>query len=318
MSVKPRVLVAHNDTPQCAVDKLKEKFDVTVMNKNWPTSQEVLSIIKDYDALLGKIHIDGAFLDAAGTRLKVISTPSAGYEHMNIQEIKKRGIKVGHIRDVLSAAVAEIAFYLLLGAIRRAREGRLLLEQGKIEHGFQWLLGHDLVNKTAGIVGLGSIGIEIARRLKSFQVSRILYTGHKKKPAADEFHAEFVLFDTLLKESDFVICCVPLTPETTKMFNADAFKKMKNTAVFVNIGRGMTVDTEALVHALSNGTIFAAGLDVTEPEPLPTSHQLMKLPNAVVIPHMGSQTVETRNSMANAAAQNILNFFEGKPLLYEL
>ncbi|OXU30171.1 hypothetical protein TSAR_007624 [Trichomalopsis sarcophagae] len=311
MSGKPRVLVAHNDTPQVAVDLLKTKCDVTILKPNWPTEAEVLKVLPEYDALLGKLHIDTDFLNAAGSKLKIISTPSAGYDHMNIQEIKKRGIKVGHAPKVLSGAVAETAVFLLLGAARRAHEGRLLLEQGKVENGFQWLLGHDLRNKTVGIVGLGNIGEEIVKRLKPFEIKKFFYTG-------DDLGAEFVNLDTLLKESDFVISCVPLTPETDKMFNDDAFKKMRKTSVFVNIGRGKTVDTDALVRALKNQTIFAAGLDVTEPEPLPVGHELLKLPNAVIIPHMGSQTVETRNDMALAAAQNILNVFEGKPLLYEL
>ncbi|NP_001127792.1 glyoxylate reductase/hydroxypyruvate reductase-like [Nasonia vitripennis] len=318
MSGKPRVLVAHNDTPQVAVDLLKTKCDVTILKPNWPTEAEVLKVLPEYDALLGKLHIDTDFLNAAGSKLKIISTPSAGYDHMNIQEIKKRGIKVGHAPKVLSGAVAETAVFLLLGAARRAHEGRLLLEQGKVENGFQWLLGHDLRNKTVGIVGLGNIGEEIVKRLKPFEIKKFFYTGHSRKKAGDDLGAEFVNLDTLLKESDFVISCVPLTPETDKMFSDDAFKKMRKTSVFVNIGRGKTVDTDALVRALKNQTIFAAGLDVTEPEPLPVGHELLKLPNAVIIPHMGSQTVETRNDMALAAAQNILNGLEGKTLLYEL
>ncbi|XP_058795756.1 glyoxylate reductase/hydroxypyruvate reductase-like isoform X4 [Phymastichus coffea] len=286
---RPRVLVVHNDTPQSALDLLKTKCDVTLMRSNWPTTNEILKVIPEHDALFGVVPIDAKFLDAAGNRLKIISTPTAGFDHLHVAEIKKRGIKIGHTPKILSAAVAETAVFLLLGAARRAHEGRLQLEQGKTGSGFSWLLGHDLRNKTVGIVGLG-----------------------------DELGAEFVSLDDLLKQSDFVIDSVPLNSETEEMFDDDAFKKMKKTAVFVNIGRGKTVHTDALVRALKNATIFAAGLDVTEPEPLPVDHELLQLPNVVIVPHMGTQTIETENDMAIAAVQNILYSFDGKPLLYEI
>ncbi|XP_058795759.1 glyoxylate reductase/hydroxypyruvate reductase-like isoform X2 [Phymastichus coffea] len=283
-----------------------------------PKTAEILKLLPEYDALLGKTNIDAQFLDAAGSKLKIISTPSAGFDHLDVAEIKKRGIKVGNASQVLSAAVAEVAVFLLLGATRRAHEGRQQLEKGIVGSGFQWMLGHDLRNKTVGIVGLGNIGVEIVKRLKPFEINKFVYTGHSRKKIGDELNAEFVSFDKLLERSDFVVNCVPLNAKTEKLFGDIAFNKMKKSAVFVNIGRGKTVDTEALVRALNNRTIFAAGLDVTEPEPLPIGHELMKLSNALVIPHMGSATIETRTDMAIAAVQNILNGFESKPLLYEL
>ncbi|XP_058795755.1 glyoxylate reductase/hydroxypyruvate reductase-like isoform X3 [Phymastichus coffea] len=291
---RPRVLVVHNDTPQSALDLLKTKCDVTLMRSNWPTTNEILKVIPEHDALFGVVPIDAKFLDAAGNRLKIISTPTAGFDHLHVAEIKKRG------------------------AARRAHEGRLQLEQGKTGSGFSWLLGHDLRNKTVGIVGLGNIGVEILKRLKPFEIKKFVYTGHSRKQIGDELGAEFVSLDDLLKQSDFVIDSVPLNSETEEMFDDDAFKKMKKTAVFVNIGRGKTVHTDALVRALKNATIFAAGLDVTEPEPLPVDHELLQLPNVVIVPHMGTQTIETENDMAIAAVQNILYSFDGKPLLYEI
>ncbi|XP_058795753.1 glyoxylate reductase/hydroxypyruvate reductase-like isoform X2 [Phymastichus coffea] len=315
---RPRVLVVHNDTPQSALDLLKTKCDVTLMRSNWPTTNEILKVIPEHDALFGVVPIDAKFLDAAGNRLKIISTPTAGFDHLHVAEIKKRGIKIGHTPKILSAAVAETAVFLLLGAARRAHEGRLQLEQGKTGSGFSWLLGHDLRNKTVGIVGLGNIGVEILKRLKPFEIKKFVYTGHSRKQIGDELGAEFVSLDDLLKQSDFVIDSVPLNSETEEMFDDDAFKKMKKTAVFVNIGRGKTVHTDALVRALKNATIFAAGLDVTEPEPLPVDHELLQLPNVVIVPHMGTQTIETENDMAIAAVQNILYSFDGKPLLYEI
>ncbi|XP_014206940.1 glyoxylate reductase/hydroxypyruvate reductase [Copidosoma floridanum] len=316
MSVVPRVLVAHSDIPTPAIDLLKQRFDVEVIDSK--SADDVLKVVSEFDAVMGKIHIDAKFLDNAGNRLRVVSTPSAGYDHMDVVEIKKRGIKVGNAPQVLSAAVAEIAVFLLLGAVRRAHEGRLLLDRGEVVKGFQFMLGHDLRNKTVGIVGFGSIGEAIAKRLVPFEVKKFLYCGHSKKKAGDQIGADFVSLDKLLQESDIVINCVPLNEETENMFDDEVFKKMKSTAVFVNVGRGRTVDTDALVRALKNKTIYAAGLDVTEPEPLPVDHELLKLENVVLLPHMGSQTIETRTDMAIAAAENIINALEGKPMRFEL
>ncbi|XP_014224304.1 glyoxylate reductase/hydroxypyruvate reductase-like [Trichogramma pretiosum] len=314
MSEMYRVLVT-SDLPSVAIDLLKTKCEVTIAD---PKSADIAEQVQQYDALLGTTRVDGKFLDSAGSRLRIVATPSAGYDHLDVEEIKRRGIRAGHSPRVLSAAVAEVAVCLLIMAARRMHEGRQLLEAGKTQKGFQWLLGHDLRHKTVGIVGLGDIGTETVKRLKAFAIDKFLYTGHSRKKIGDDLGAEFVTLDALLRQSDFVINCVPLTKETTRMFDDAAFAKMKKDSVFVNIGRGLTVDTEALVRALKNGTIYAAGLDVTDPEPLPVDHELLKLPNAVVLPHMGSQTVETREDMAVTAVKNVLNFFEGKPLLYEI
>lgn len=262
--------------------------------------------------------VNSEFLNIAGPNLKVVTTMSAGYDHLDVPEIKRRGIKVGHTPKVLSAAVAEIAVMLTLYAARRAHEGRLHLEEGKTQHALNWLLGQDLRGSTVGIVGLGNIGQAVAKRLVGFEIGTFLYTGHSRKKAGDDLGAKFVSLDQLLAESDFVIVATPLTNETRGLFNDSTFGKMKKNAVFVNVGRGKVVDTNALVKALKNKTIFAAGLDVTDPEPLPIDHELLKLPNAVIIPHLGSATIKTRNDMAIAAAQNILNGLDGKPLVYEL
>ena len=150
--------------------------------------------------------------------------------------------------------------------------------RGLVERRPQWLLGYGLQESTVGIVGFGSIGHAIVKRLCGFDVARFLYTGHNRKK--EEMGASFVSLDELLEKSDFVVVAVPLNNETRGLFNDVQFAKMKKTAVFVNIGRGAVVDTDALVKALRNKTIFAAGLDVTDPEPLPGDHELMKLPNA--------------------------------------
>lgn len=317
---RPRVLVTSNQVPSPGIDLLQTKCDVTIIQTDKGTSDDVLQVLSGHDAVFIAQHymVNSEFLDAAGPSLKVVSTMSAGYDHLDVPEIKRRGIKVGNTPMILSDAVAEIAIFLTLGAARRTHEGRMKIEQGQVETGLQWMLGVDLRGSTVGIVGLGSIGQAIVKRLKPFGIRRFLYTGHSRKKAGDDLGAHFVSLNNLLEQSDFVIVAVPLTNETRGLFNDETFGKMKKNAVFVNISRGKVVDTNALVKALRNKTIFAAGLDVSEPEPLPVGHVLLTLPNVVLTPHIGSATINTRNDMSITAAQNILNGLEGKPLVYEL
>lgn len=320
LPILPRVLVTSNEMPTPGIDLLRTKCDVTILPNVISTEEQVLKALPGHDALLmaNHVNVNSEFLDLAGSNLKVISTMSAGYDHLDVPEIKRRGIKVGHTPKVLSAAVAEIAVLLLLSATRRSHESRTKLEQGKIGLGPQWMLGRDIRNSTVGIFGLGNIGQEIVKRLKGFEVGRFIYTGHSRKKAGDELGAKFVSLDELLEQSDFLIIAAPLNNETRGLFNDSAFDKMKTTAVLVNIARGQIVNTESLVKALRNKKIFAAGLDVTDPEPLPPDHELLKLPNVEIMPHLGSATIKTRNDMSIIAAQNVLNGLEGKPLVYPL
>ncbi|KAF8793837.1 Glyoxylate reductase/hydroxypyruvate like protein [Argiope bruennichi] len=178
-----------------------------------------------------------------------------------------------------------------------------------------WMCGTNLVNSTVGIMGLGRIGFGVAKRLKCFELKNILYSGNQPKPEATEnLNAKFVSFDELLKQSDFVIVCASLNSNTRGIFNLESFKKMKRNAIFINVSRGGLVNHEDLYIALTTGLIKAAGLDVMDPEPLPDDHKLTKLSNCVLLPHIGSATVETRNTMARLTAENILAGLEGKPL----
>ncbi|XP_071453705.1 glyoxylate reductase/hydroxypyruvate reductase-like isoform X2 [Hetaerina americana] len=247
--------------------------------------------------------------------LKVVGTMSAGYDHIDIAELKNRGILVGNTPNVLTSAVAEVALGLMIAAARRFHEGQLALMSGSWNTGAaQWMLGMELRGSTVGIVGLGGIGQAVARRVQPFEVGRIIYCGHSPKKEGEAIGAEFVSLEELLQESDFVVVSCPLSPETKGMFNDEAFAKMKKTAVLVNVARGGLIDQEALVRALQDGKIQAAGLDVMTPEPLPTNHPLASLKNCFLIPHLGSATVKTRQDMAVLAARNILCGLEGKPL----
>ncbi|KAH0954667.1 hypothetical protein HN011_004973 [Eciton burchellii] len=316
----PRVLVTSNEVPPAGIDLLRTKCSLTIIPAVDSTREQILEALPGHDAVFLANHqnVDDEFLDIAGPSLKVVSTMSAGYDHLDVPAIKKRGIKIGHTPMVLSAAVAEIAIFLMLAAARRTHESRMKLERAQVEKGSQWLLGQDLQASTVGIFGLGNIGQAIVKRLSNFEVGHFIYTGHSRKKAGDELGATFVSLNQLLEQSDFLVISASLNNETRGLFNDEAFDKMKKTAILVNISRGQIVNTESLVRALRNKKIFAAGLDVTDPEPLPSDHELLKLPNVEVLPHIGSATVKTRNNMSLTAARNILNALEGKPLIYPL
>jgi len=180
------------------------------------------------------------------------------------------------------------------------------------------MCGHGLAGATVGIVGLGRIGFAVAQRLRPFAVARILYTGHREKLYAADVAAEFVSFNELLARSDFVIASCMLSAETSQLFSASAFSRMKRTSIFINTSRGGVVNQSDLYDALKSGLIAAAGLDVTTPEPLPVDDPLLTLDNCVVLPHIGSATVETRTAMSLLTARNILSALSGKPLPCQL
>lgn len=263
--------------------------------------------------------IDAEVLDAAGPNLKVISTLSVGFDHLAINEIKKRGIRVGYTPDVLTDATAELTVALLLATARRLPEGVEEVKNGGWSSWKPlWLCGYGLSGSTVGVIGLGRIGMAIARRLMPFGVKRLLYSGRTAKACAAEVNGEFVPLDTLVSESDFIVVSCSLTPETQGLCDKAFFSKMKNTAVFVNSSRGAVVNQEDLYEALSSGQIAAAGLDVTTPEPLPTDHPLLTLKNCVVLPHIGSATYSTRGVMGALSAQNLLAGLQGTDMPSEL
>ncbi|XP_029458874.1 glyoxylate reductase/hydroxypyruvate reductase-like [Rhinatrema bivittatum] len=264
--------------------------------------------------------IDEEVLKAAGPSLKVVSTMSVGYDHLSLDALKKRGIQVGYTPDVLTEAVAELTVALLLATSRRLIEAVDEARNG----GWGtwkplWMCGNGLTQSTVGILGLGRIGAAIAKRLKPFGVKKFLYADIGPRPeVAATISAEFVSLDVLAQQSDFITVCCALTPETQGICDKHLFSKMKNSAVFINTSRGAVVNQEDLYQALVSGQIAAAGLDVTVPEPLPVDHPLFKLKNCVILPHIASATVETRNAMAALAANNILAGLKGEALPKEV
>ncbi len=259
-------------------------------------------------------RVDEALL-ARMPRLRVVSNMAVGVDNIDLEACRRRGIPVGHTPGVLTDAVADLTLALLLAVARGifpaaqdAREGRWGLWSPT-----RWL-GADLQGRTLGIVGLGGIGQAVARRAVGFGL-RIVYASRTPKPEAESaYGARRLPLDELLAVSDFVSLHVPLTPETRGLIGEAALRRMKATAYLINMARGPVVDTDALVRALQEGWIAGAALDVTDPEPLPSEHPLYRLPNCVIVPHIGSATHATRRRMAELACANLLAGLRGEPL----
>ncbi len=317
MPAKPRVFVSRR-IPQVGLDLIEPHCHAEVWPDHLPPTCDVLrEKIRDCEGLISLLtdRIDGPLLDAA-PKLKVVSNYAVGFNNVDLAAATKRGIRVGNTPGVLTEATADIAVTLMLAAARRlgestqdAREGRW-----KTWDPLGWL-GQDLVNRTLGIVGMGRIGHALAKKLHRGWNMKVLYSDvNARADVEKELNAKKVDLDTLLRESDFVSVHTDLNPDTRGLFNKERFAKMKPTAVFVNTARGPIVDQVALAEALRNKTIFAAGLDVTDPEPLPPDHELLRLPNCVVAPHIASATVHTRNEMARICAENLIAGLTGKPM----
>ena len=283
-----------------------------------PPREELLRRVAGCQGVLTLLTdaVDGPFFDAAGPGLRVVSNFAVGVNNIDLAEAARRGIAVGHTPGVLTEATADLAVTLLLAAARCARDAMAAVEDGRWQ---TWeprgWIGQDLVGRTVGIVGMGRIGRAVARRLHFGWGMPVLYTSRTPKQEVErELGARRVDFPTLLAESDFVSVHTDLNPDTRGMFDGSAFKRMKPTAVFVNTARGGIVVEADLARALRTGTIFAAGLDVTDPEPLAADSPLRDLPNCVIFPHIGSATVSAREAMAEIAADNLLAGITGKPL----
>jgi glyoxylate reductase len=314
---KPKVFVSRR-IPDEGLNAIRAACDVDLWPDQLPPSDDVLrERVKDCDGLVSLLtdRIDGPLLDAA-PRLKVVSNFAVGFNNVDVPACTARGVSVGNTPGVLTDATADTAVTLLLAAARRVLESATDAREGrwKTWEPLGWL-GQDLAGRTLGIVGMGRIGFAAAKRLHHGWGMKVLYTEQVPRPEADtEFSARRVDLDTLLAESDFISVHVDLNPSTKGMFGAAQFRKMKKTAVFVNTARGPLVDQAALAEALRSGTIFAAGLDVTDPEPLPPDHELYQLPNCTIVPHIASATVQTRNAMARLCAGNLLAGVRGEPL----
>jgi len=313
---KPRIFVTRL-IPDAGLNPLRQHCDADIWTEPLPPSYEILrDRVADCDGLVALLtdRIDAALMDAA-PKLKVVSNYAVGFNNIDIPAATARGICVGNTPGVLTDATADMAFALLIAAARRVVEGHRYSMSGAWK---TWEplghLGQDLVNRTLGIVGMGRIGYALAKRCRGWDMRILYHDVYRNEKAETDLGAIHVDFDTLLKESDFISVHTDLNEKTRGMFNTARFREMKRTAVFINTARGPIVDQKALIEALQSGTIFAAGLDVTDPEPPDPNDPLLQLPNLIVAPHIASATVGTRNAMADICARNLLAGVQGKEL----
>lgn len=304
--------------PDAALNTLREAgHTVRMWEGALPVPREtLLHEVATADGLLTLLteKVDAELLDAA-PQLKVVANFAVGYDNIDVAEAARRGVHVGNTPGVLTESTADVAFMLIMAAGRRFTEAYNDVKAGKWQtwEPLGWL-GQDIGGATLGIVGFGRIGQAVARRGRGFNM-RILYTNRTAKPDAEaELGAEQVDLDTLLQTSDFVSIHTPLTPETYHLIDERELSLMKQTAVLVNTARGGVVNGSALYVALRAKMIFAAGLDVTEPEPLPANSPLLTLDNCIVLPHVGSGSIGTRTQMGMMCAANLLAGLNGEPL----
>ncbi|KPK95458.1 MAG: glyoxylate reductase [Anaerolineae bacterium SM23_ 63] len=313
---KPKILVTRRIT-ESALDRLHEEGQVILWDDQLPPSHDQLTgMLEDCEGLLCLLtdNIDRELLVSA-SKLRVVSTMSVGFEHIDLETCRNHGIKVGHTPGVLTETTADFTMALMLSVSRRIPEAIHFAQSG------QWktwdpglLLGQDLHNAVVGIIGMGRIGQAVARRIFAFGSQLLYHDLSRVKVIEKEFNAEAVELDILLNRVDIVSLHVPLTERTYQMISHPQFETMKPSSILINTSRGAVIDTNALLQALREGKIAAAGLDVTDPEPLPHNHPLYKLHNCFITPHIASAGAATRAKMANMAVDNLLAGLHGKPL----
>jgi glyoxylate reductase len=302
--------------PGRALDLLRERCAVHVWpDPEIPPPREVLlEAVREAEGLVTLVteRVDETLL-AAAPRLRVVSNVAVGYDNVDVAAATRRGVVVTNTPDVLTETTADLAWALLLAAARRVAEADRFTRAGRWKAwGLELLLGQDVYGRTLGVVGMGRIGRAVARRAGGFRM-RVLYTSRTRCEEVErELGAEWRALDDLLAEADFVTLHTPLTQETRHLIGRERLRRMKPTAVLVNTARGAVVDEQALVEALRERWIWAAGLDVFEQEPLPPDSPLLSLDNVVLAPHIGSASFTTRARMAEMAAENCLAVLSGR------
>ena len=313
---KPKVFVTRV-IPDKGLELIKDFCEVDLWESELPPSRdELMHRVQGVDGLLCLLtdKVDGEVMDAAGEQLKVISNFAVGYDNIDVNAATARKLPVGNTPDVLTDATADFAFTLMLSAGRRVLEGDRYVRAGKWQTwGPMLLLGTEMRGSTLGLVGFGRIGKAMARRAVGFDM-RVIYYDPSETRQDPDVKATRVDFETLLEESDFISLHTPLTPDTHHLIDSEALSMMKPSAVLVNTSRGAVVDMDALYEALKFKRIFAAGLDVTEPEPLPADHPLLMLDNIVIVPHIASASKTARDKMAWLAAKNLIAGLKGDHL----
>lgn len=313
---KPRVYVTRI-IPDQGLDLVREFCDATIWREELPPPREViLRETREADGLLSLLtdRVDGELMDAC-PRLRVVSNFAVGFDNLDVPAATERGVVMGNTPGVLTETTADFAFALLMTAARRIVEG---VEYVRADHWKTWgpmlLMGHDVHGATLGLVGMGRIGAEMARRANGFSMRVLYYDVYRREDLEQGLGIQYAPLDEVLAQADFVSVHTPLTPDTRHLMNAERFAKMKRDAILINTSRGPVVETEALVEALRSGVIGGAALDVTEPEPLPADHPLVHMPNCIIVPHIASASNVTRGQMAEIAARNLIAGLKGEPM----
>lgn len=309
----PRVVA---DTPldEVVLKLLEGRVEVLPWNAALEETDSSVTGLYTY----GHLPVDGPMMDRL-PGLKVISNYGVGVDHIHLPDAGERNIPVGNTPGILNGATADMGMALMLASARLVVRGDRYARSVQFTHYEPArMLGREVHGMTLGIIGMGAIGAEVARRARAFEMTVLYHNRRRRAEAESETGAEYRSLDALLAESDYVMLCCPLTEETHHLIDAGALQKMKATATLVNIARGAVVDTQALHEALTTGVIAAAALDVTDPEPLPRDHPILALENLTIVPHLGSATAETRREMSRLSVENLFLGLDGRPLLHQV
>ena len=314
--IKPKVYVTRI-IPDAGLKLIREFSDATVWEEELPPPRDVLlQETRDADGLVSLLtdRIDAELMDAC-PRLRVVSNMAVGFDNIDVPEATSRGVLAGNTPGVLTETTADFAFALLMAAARRVVEGADYVRAGEWKTwGPMLLLGPDVHHATLGLVGLGRIGAEMAKRARGFDMRVLYYDVIRRPDLESQLGLEYAPLEIVLASSDYVSIHTPLLPETYHLMNWERFVQMKPSAILINTSRGPVVETEALVEALRQGEIAGAALDVTDPEPLPLTHPLVVMPNCLVVPHIASASDATRSKMAEIAARNLIAGLKGEAL----
>ncbi|GAB4148588.1 MAG: D-glycerate dehydrogenase [Planctomycetaceae bacterium] len=301
--------------PTSLIEMLGDDFEIV----SWTDQPDPAELARCV-AVLSYSHptCDGPLMDAM-PNLKVISNYGVGVDHIDLQAARKRGIPVGNTPGCLDASTADMTMALILAVARNVVIGdKYAHSSAYTHHDPSILIGHEVTGSTLGIIGMGRIGKQVAKRANGFDMRILYHNRNRDEEAERELNVSYASLDDLLRESDFVALNCPLTEETTGLIGDRELELMKPSAILVNLARGPVVKTDALYRALTSGTIAAAGLDVTDPEPLPRDHPLLELENAIVLPHLGSASDRTRNRMAEMSVENLRAGLAGRELPYRV
>ena len=317
--MKPKILVTRKMTDE-AEKKLAESFDATFNKEDKPIPYEVLiNLANQYDGLIvsGWDKFDENFFNKMNGKLKIIATFSVGYDHIKIKSAEQKKIIITNTPNVLNDAVAEITILLMLATCRKAYEGFNLVKSGKWKNTkvdfVNFVMGQSMTGKTLGIIGMGRIGRIVAKRAKAFGMKIIYYNRKKLSDDLEEGAKYYESVNSMMPDCDFVSIHTPATSETKNILDNSAIELLPKHAIVINTSRGSTVDDDALIYALQNNKIYAAGLDVFNNEPT-LDERYLSLDNCFVLPHIGSSNYETRDAMAMLAVNNIYAYFNNKSL----